>query len=108
MSTIILTINSGSQHSDVAFLRRASGGMTLVSPSLTSCQLFLQTGIQANSAALKRMDRFDASGVSSNWVWSVGVGNRAIPLPTVGSHLRVETSVAQADNRSLSLIVGGL
>lgn len=110
MSTIFLTINSGNQHSEgFANVRNAASGMlTLVAPAMTSCQLFLQCGTQANSASMKRVDFMNSGGSSSNWVWSLGVGDRAIPLPLVGPLLRIEASVAQADNRSLSLIVGGL
>lgn len=107
ISTIRLTINSGFQHSDVAGLRQERGSvMTLVANALTSCQLFLQVGTSINSSDLKRVDLM--APPSSNWVWSVGAGDRAIPLPAVGPFLRIETSVLQSDNRSLGLVVGGV
>lgn len=109
ISTIIITISSGQVVSNIADVRNGRGLFTLVANALTSCQLFLQQGTQANSASFKRVDFFNHSaGVSSTWVWSVGSGDRAIPLPGIGGFLRLETSVAQVDNRSLGLIVGGL
>ena len=110
-STILLTINSGEQHSNIANIRNSRAAfMTLVANDLTSCQMFLQTGTQANSASLKRMDVMptNTGSATTNWIWWVGVGSRQIFLPTVGPFLRFETSVLQADNRSLGLVVGGL
>lgn len=72
--------------------------------------MFLQSGTQANSASLKRLDFMptNTGSVSANLVWWVGVGSRQVLLPSVGPFLRIETSVIQADNRSLGLVVGGL
>jgi hypothetical protein len=108
ISTIILTISSGSVVSNIADCRNGRGLFTLVANALTSCQLFLQCGTQASSASFRRVDVAAPTGSTAAWVWGVGSGDRAIGLPSAVGFLRVETSVAQADNRSLGLIVGGL
>lgn len=112
-SNISLTINSGSAFSDIADIRKSTGLCCLVANALTSCQLFFQIGIAANSASLKRADNSDAgpTDTTSTLVWSVGIGDRALEVGKMlsgANFFRVETSVTQTDTRSLTISLGNL
>lgn len=79
--------------------------MGLVASTLTSCQIFFQVSWDETSANFVRAGKKDGSG---DFVWSVGVGSNAITLQDVlhpFPYGRIETSVAQAQVSSLSLIV---
>jgi hypothetical protein len=78
--------------------------LTIFSPGLTSCQLYLQAATTASSADFRRIS--DVRSTGTTWVWSVG---SAASVITVGAQVgvfpfvRIETSVAQTSARSFEV-----
>lgn len=108
-----LQVNSGAVVSEIADIRGLDI-VALFAPALTSCQAFIQVsptvpapGTVPTSASFVRM--FKADGTST-WVWSAADGDVAVsPIPDVSSFpaARIETSVAQGDNRVFRLLGKG-
>jgi hypothetical protein len=84
-----------------------SGGglrdVVIFSPNLTSCQLYLQAATTATSADFRRIT--DANSTAGAWAWQVGSATGVIALGGLGAFplVRIETSVAQTDNRSFQI-----
>lgn len=97
------TINSGDQVSETVRLDNVTD-VTLWVPTVDSCQLFLQGAWDTTSANFVRLMTDQGS---QDFVLQTGPGSLAAILTTIVAPLpalRVETSVAQTDNRTLTLI----
>jgi len=100
------------QHVTIAQSASVSGNVSLVgasaialfAPTVTSCQVFLQGNFDTTSANFFRV--FDKDG-AAQWSWDLGVGSSCIAVhDTVWpiAQVRVETSVAQANVRSIAVL----
>lgn len=96
-------ILSGSTVSDdIGIVRAALVG--LLAPTITSGQLFIQGNFNTTSAGFVRIGKKDGTG---DFAWSLGVGSNALNVTeevAPFSQLRLETSVAQTDTRTFTII----
>lgn len=106
LQTLPVIISSGSLVSSPVPLQ-TSGGVGLIVPNITSAQLFVQAAFDTVSASFARAWRTDGS---STYVAAVGSTPAALDLSDVVRgfpYVRLETSVAQTDNRSFTMTFRG-
>jgi hypothetical protein len=104
VQTLYTTIASGTQVSGTVPL---IGGRLfgLWVPVITSAQVFLRGSFDATSANFLRLTNPAGSG---DWTFAAGPGSKAVTLQDPAfpfPYLRIETSVAQTDVRTLVVVV---
>jgi len=100
-------INSGQSIVSEDIVLAGARYVGILAPTLTSCQLFMQTNYDQTSGGFLRV--FDQDG-AAEWSWDVGVGsvaavfqNAVNPFPFA----RLESSVIQTDVRSFAFVMRG-
>lgn len=102
-SVLYATISSGFAVSDPIAIANVNN-LSVIAPTVTSCQAFVQLSPETTSASFTRT--WDVDG-RSHFVWSLGAGPGAVDVSRIvaaSRFARIETSVNQTDTRTLTLM----
>lgn len=103
MQTTVV-VASGSAVSD-PFGARGLGNLSILAPTVNSCQIFLQASTDTTSANFRRVRV--STNPATEWAWPVSSNAAAVSVGAdmIGAFplIRLETGVAQTDARSFSV-----